>query len=132
VGYPIFDLNRLGLGVKQYVHLLEEAIILSLRQYSIEAARLDGATGVWLDANTPSARKICAIGVRVSKAITMHGFALNVNTNLNYFSYINPCGFQDKGVTSLKQEIGREQDFQAVKNNVREKISEVFNLEIIS
>jgi lipoyl(octanoyl) transferase len=132
VGYPIFDLDRLKIGVKQYVHMLEEAIILALSDYSLQASRLEGATGVWLNTDSPSARKLCAIGVRVSKAITMHGFALNVNTDLNYFSYINPCGFQDKGVTSLKKELGREVDIQEVKNLVRQKISEVFDIEVIA
>lgn len=132
VGYPIFDLVKMKIGVKQYIHLLEEAIILSLSACSILTSRLDGATGVWLDTNTAKSRKICAIGVRVSRSVTMHGFALNVNTDLKYFSYINPCGFQDKGVTSIQKELGRVQDFQLVKNLVRQKISEVFNIEIVS
>jgi lipoyl(octanoyl) transferase len=105
VGYPIIDLDKLGIGVKEYIHKLEEVIMLTLEDFQIKATRLDGATGVWLDVGTPKARKICAIGVRVSRSVTMHGFAFNINTNLQYFNYINPCGFQDKGVTSLEKEL---------------------------
>ncbi len=129
VGYPIFDLEALKLGVKQYINLLEEAIIQTLAQYSISAGRLEGATGVWLDAQTPMARKICAIGVRVSKAVTMHGFALNVNTDLCYFAHINPCGFIDKGVTSMQKELGQKQDMEAVKQLFKEKTTEVFRIQ---
>lgn len=130
VGYPIIDLDKYKMGVKEYVHKLEEAIILTLKDYGIESSRLEGATGVWLDVGTPKARKICAIGVRVSRSITMHGFAFNVNTDLQYFSYINPCGFQDKGVTSLEKELKQKQDFEMVKMKVRQKLSEVFDTEI--
>jgi lipoyl(octanoyl) transferase len=130
VGYPIFDLDKLKIGVKEYVHNLEEAIILTLADYDIKAMRLDGATGVWIDAGTPNARKICAIGVRVSKAVTMHGFALNVNTDLKYFSYINPCGFVDKGVTSIEKELKMRVDIEHVKTNSKEKICKVFSLKI--
>lgn len=115
VGYPIIDLESFGLGVKDYIHLLEEVIILTLKAFGIAATRLNGATGVWLDAVTPRARKICAIGVRISRYVTMHGYALNVNTDLKYFSYINPCGFQDKGVTSMQKELEREVDMNEVK-----------------
>jgi len=130
VGYPIFDLGQLHAGVKDYVSRLEDAIIHTLKEYSIEAARLDGATGVWLETGTANARKICAIGVRVSKAVTMHGFALNVNTDLNYFSYINPCGFIDKGVTSIEKELKQTVDIQEVKKRIRGNILDVFNLKI--
>lgn len=105
VGYPILDLETLKIGIKKYIFLLEEAIINTLKNFDIKAERLEGATGVWLEPNTPGARKICAIGVKVSHFITMHGFALNVNTDLNYFNYINPCGFVDKGVTSVEKEL---------------------------
>jgi lipoyl(octanoyl) transferase len=132
VGYPIFDLDKLKIGVKQYVHLLEEVIIHTLSAFTIQAARLEGATGVWLDTGTPAARKICAIGVRVSKAVTMHGFALNVNTDLKYFSYINPCGFQDKGVTSMQKELKSEIDYEQVKKMICEKTSDIFGLSIES
>jgi lipoyl(octanoyl) transferase len=130
VGYPIFDLDKLNVGVKIYVHKLEEAVIAALNDFNITASRLEGATGVWLEAGTSNVRKICAIGVRISKAVTMHGFALNVNTDLNYFSYINPCGFIDKGVTSIEKELGSKQNIEFVKANLKEKIARVFSLEI--
>lgn len=116
VGYPILDLEILGIGLKQYVTLLEDAIICLLDTYGIISASMEGTTGVWLDAKDPlKARKICAIGVRSSRHVTMHGFALNVNTDLDYFSYINPCGFESKGVTSMKKELGGTVDFEKVK-----------------
>lgn len=115
VGYPIIDLESYHLGVKDYVHLLEEVIINTLKEFSITATRFEGATGVWLDTGTPKARKICAIGVRISRYVSMHGYALNVNTDLNYFNYINPCGFQDKGVTSMQKELGKAVDMNEVK-----------------
>ena len=121
VGYPIVDLESLGIGLKQYVSTLEDAIIQLLGEYKIAATRMDGATGVWLDVDHPvKARKICAIGVRSSRYITMHGFALNVNTNLDYFSYINPCGFETKGVTSMEKELGKSLDFEQVKLELKE------------
>jgi len=120
VGYPIVDLEYLGLGLKQYIHLMEDSIIELLEGYGIPSTRMEGATGVWLDATHPvKARKICAIGVRSSRHITMHGFALNVNTDLDYFSYINPCGFETKGVTSMKKELKGAQDFEAVKARLK-------------
>lgn len=119
VGYPVFDLELYGLGLKQYVHLLEEIIIELLATFGLKGERLDGATGVWLDASKKGeARKICAIGVKSSRYITMHGFALNVNTDLDAFSLINPCGFIDKGVTSLKKELGLELDIQELKHQL--------------
>lgn len=105
VGYPIIDLETFKIGIKKYIFLLEEVIINTLKNFNLKAERLEGATGVWLEPNTTKARKICAIGVKVSHFITMHGFALNVNTDLNYFKYINPCGFEDKGVTSVEKEL---------------------------
>lgn len=127
VGYPIFDLEQMGMHIKQYVHTLEESIIVTLEQFGITAGRLNGATGVWLDADTPRARKICAIGVKASRFITMHGFAFNVNTDLNYFSYINPCGFQDKGVTSLQKELGCRQEPDQVKQMLRDNLIRLFS-----
>jgi lipoyl(octanoyl) transferase len=130
VGYPIFDLDQFGIQVKRYVHLLEEAIIQSMDHFGIPCGRLEGATGAWLDVDVPArTRKICAIGVRVSRFVSMHGFALNVNTNLNYFNYINPCGFVDKGVTSMEKELGRPMDFNLVKQVLREKINTVFGFQ---
>lgn len=97
VVYPIIDMANFGVGVKEYVDRLEEVVIRTVGEFGITGERLEGATGVWLDAHTPRARKICAIGIKCSRYVTMHGFALNVNTDLNYFNYINPCGFVDKG-----------------------------------
>ena len=118
VCYPILNLEEFQLGLKEYVHLLEEAVIRVCASYGIEAGRLEKATGVWLEANTPRARKICAIGVRSSHYVTMHGLALNVNTDLRYFSYIHPCGFIDKGVTSLRQELKHEVPVDEVKQRL--------------
>ena len=126
VGYPIFDLANFNIGLKQYIHLIEEAIIKTLSLYNIKSTRLDGATGVWLDVGLPACRKICAIGVRSSYFVTMHGFALNVNTQLEYFNYINPCGFVDKGVTSMEKELGTKVDMEELKSNLRKSIEEQF------
>ena len=117
VGYPIFDLDKFHLGLKDYIYKVEEAVILTLAYYGITATRLEHATGVWLDVeSTTRCRKICAIGVKSSRFVTMHGFALNVNTDLTYFKNINPCGFIDKGVTSIEQELGRKLDLLEVEN----------------
>lgn len=118
VCYPILNLEEYALGLKEYVHLLEEAVIRVCEAYGIAAGRMEKATGVWLDGDTPRARKICAIGVRSSHYVTMHGLALNVNTDLRYFSYIHPCGFIDKGVTSLQKELGQEVSMQEVKDKL--------------
>jgi len=126
VGYPIFDLANFNIGLKQYIHLIEEAIIKTLSLYNIKSTRLDGATGVWLDVGLPACRKICAIGVRSSYFVTMHGFALNVNTQLEYFNYINPCGFIDKGVTSMEKELGTKVDMEELKSRLRKSIEEQF------
>jgi lipoyl(octanoyl) transferase len=129
VGYPIFDLEAIKIGLKEYIFRLEEAIIKTVAEYGIKASRLDGGTGVWLDPEIPGkARKICAIGVKASKFVTMHGFAFNINTNLTYFNNINPCGFTDKGVTSLQKELGAPQDFDSVKICVRKNLQKVFDL----
>ena len=115
-GYPILDLEQFGLGIKEYIFLLEQCIIDLLRLYGLHGERLEHATGVWIDAQTPKARKICAIGVYASRYVTMHGFALNVNTDLSYFRLINPCGFTDKGVTSMAQELGHPLRLPLVKH----------------
>ena len=131
VGYPIFDLECLDIGVRKYVFLLEEAIIQTLAEFHISGDRLEGATGVWLDTKIPAkARKICAIGVRVSRLVSMHGFALNVQTELDYFRYINPCGFVDKGVTSMTQENLKPVGIEEVKKVLKQKISSVFDLSL--
>lgn len=118
VCYPIINLEEFALGLRKYVHLLEEAVIRVCASYGIQAGRVEKATGVWLEGDTPRARKICAIGVRSSRFVTMHGLAFNVNTDLTYFNYINPCGFVDKGVTSLQKELGHAVDMEVVKKQL--------------
>jgi len=118
---------RHGIGLKEYIWRLEEAVILFLKDFGIVAGRLEGATGVWLDAHGANARKICAIGVKASRFVTMHGLAFNINTDLSYFQLINPCGFTDKGVTSLQQELGGQaQDMAACQALLREKFHQLF------
>jgi lipoyl(octanoyl) transferase len=133
VGYPVFDLEVIGIGLKEYVYKLEEAIIITLSDFGISASRLEGGTGVWIDSEiSGKARKICAIGVKASRYVTMHGFAFNVNTDLSYFNYINPCGFTDKGVTSLEKETGVRQDIEYVKDKVKSNLQKVFDLDLIN
>ncbi|MGI5833107.1 MAG: lipoyl(octanoyl) transferase LipB [Bacteroidales bacterium] len=125
VVYPILDLEHFGLGLKAYINCLEEAVISFLKNRDIQAGRLDGATGVWLQ--NPE-RKICAIGVRCSRYITMHGLALNINTDLNYFRFINPCGFVDKGVTSLQAELaGAVQDLNLCRDELMQELKKQFS-----
>ena len=131
VGYPIFDLEKMKLGIRDYITRLEEVIIATLAHFGISGERLDGATGVWLETSTPRARKICAIGVRASRYVSMHGFALNANTNLVYFNYINPCGFVDKGVTSMEKELGEKVDTDEVKKKLKEEMKRVFGLNFV-
>ena len=119
VGYPILDLESLHIGLKEYIYRMEEAIIRLLAEYNIKGEHLAGATGVWIDTDHPGkTRKICAIGVKSSRYVTMHGFALNVSTDLNYFNLINPCGFKDKGVTSMEKELNRKIDMEEVKSRL--------------
>ena len=133
VGYPIFDLEIIGMSLKEYIFNLEEAVIRTVADFGISALRLKGGTGVWLDPETCGrARKICAIGVKASRYITMHGFAFNVNTDLSYFNAINPCGFTDKGVTSLQKELGSRQDFEYMKSKVKSNLQDIFELEWIN
>ncbi|QZE13845.1 lipoyl(octanoyl) transferase LipB [Halosquirtibacter laminarini] len=123
VGYPILDLENFNLGLRGYIELIEEAVIKTIAEYGIVGNRDSKATGVWLDTDIPlKMRKICAIGVRASRFVSMHGFALNVNTDLNYFNLINPCGFQDRGVTSLQKELGYEVDITEVKQKLEKHI----------
>lgn len=132
VCYPILDLDNFGFSIKSYIYHLEEVIIRSMARYDITATRLDGATGVWLDADNPAkARKICAIGVRTSHWVSMHGFALNVNTDLNYFDYIVPCGITGKAVTSMQKELGKEMDTDEVTSVLIGEFEKVFGMEII-
>jgi lipoyl(octanoyl) transferase len=123
VGYPILDLENFFTDIHKYLRLLEETIILTLADYGLEASRSQGETGVWLDVGTPFARKICALGVRASRWVTMHGFALNVNTDLGYFDHIIPCGIRGKSVTSLRLELNRD---QLDENEVKEKLLKHF------
>lgn len=124
VCYPIIDLDYFKLGVRAYVHLLEEAVIQSLADFSITAERKKGATGVWIDVGSASKeRKICAIGVKVSRSVTMHGLALNVNTDNSFFQHINPCGFSSKGVTSMQQELDTAVDMHALVKKLKKSLS---------
>ncbi|NND77298.1 MAG: lipoyl(octanoyl) transferase LipB [Flavobacteriales bacterium] len=132
VGYPIIDLEQFTTDLHQYLRGLEEAIILTLAEYQIEGGRYPGFTGVWLNPDDPTkARKISAIGVRVSRWVTLHGFAFNVNTDLTYFERIFPCGISDKAVTSLAKELGREVDIEEVKNVLKLNLSNVFDFDIV-
>ncbi|WP_417015630.1 lipoyl(octanoyl) transferase LipB [Alistipes sp.] len=130
VVYPILDLERLGIGLRDYINALEEAVIRTVTRYGITAGRIHGASGVWIDPDGRRPRKICAIGVRSSRYVTMHGFALNVTTDLGWFSRINPCGFTDRGVASIASETGRTPDMEEVKNQVVNCLSEELNVEI--
>ncbi len=132
VGYPILDLENFGIGLRQYIYNIEEAVIRTLAQFGIASSRDPEATGVWLDAGLPTARKICAIGVKSSRFVTMHGFALNVNTDLDYFRYIHPCGFIDKGVTSMEKELGTKLDFDQVKKIILSCFLTVFDAKVNS
>lgn len=132
VVYPILDLDHFFTDIHKYLRLLEECILLILKDYSIEAGRSQGETGVWLDAEIPGrARKICAMGVRCSRWVTMHGLAFNVNTNLEYFNHIVPCGIQDKSVTSLQKELGREINLDEVKEKFKKYFEELFDAELV-
>lgn len=127
VGYPIFDLETLHVGLKEYITRIENAIIAMLADYGITADHYAEGTGVWLDVDNPAkARKICAIGVRSSRFVTMHGFALNVNSDLSYFHRINPCGFTNRGVTSMQSELGQEVDIERVKQELYQHILRQF------
>ena len=133
VGYPILDLERFFTDLGRYMRGLEEVIIRTIAHYGITGGRLPGATGVWLDAGDKNkARKICAMGVRCSRWVTMHGFALNVNTDLNYFNYIVPCGITDKSVTSLQKETGKAIDEQEVKDRLVHEFAAVFGADIVA
>ena len=131
VGYPIIDLESFRPDIRWYMRSLEEVIIRTIAEYGLSGERSEGETGVWLDVGTPFARKICALGVRTSRWVTMHGFALNVNTDLGYFDHIIPCGIRGKAVTSLHAELGRKIDPEKVKRSILHHFSEVFetNLE---
>jgi len=127
VMYPIIDLDKYGLGVKDYIYLLEYMIIDIIKEYGIKGEISDGNIGVWLDTGMNNERKICSIGVKVSRKITMHGIALNVNTNLSYFNYINPCGFTEKGVTSFKNELSKDINTKEIKEKMKHLFIERLN-----
>ncbi len=129
VGYPILDLDNFFTDIHKYLRFLEEVIIKTLAEYGIKSERSKGETGVWLDVGTPFARKICALGVRTSRWITMHGFALNVNTNLGYFDNIIPCGIKGKAVTSLEVELNRKVPLEEVKEKILKHFTELFEVE---
>jgi lipoyl(octanoyl) transferase len=130
VGYPILDLDNFFTDIHLYLRTLEEAIIATLAHYEIKGDRYPGFTGVWIDPETPRARKICALGVRASRWVTMHGFALNVNTDLSYFGNIVPCGINDKDVTSLARELGREVPLEEVKSLLKQHLSALFQMQL--
>ncbi len=130
VGYPILDLDNFFTDIHLYLRTLEEAIILTLADYGIKAGRYEGYTGVWLDADKENARKICAMGVRASRWVTMHGFAFNVNADLNYFGNIIPCGIDDKDVTSMERELGQKLDIEEVKDKLKNHIAILFKMEL--
>ncbi|MDD2326689.1 MAG: lipoyl(octanoyl) transferase LipB [bacterium] len=130
VAYPIIDLEAFGIGIKRYISLLEDVVIETLKPYGIRGEKDEKAMGVWLDAGDPSrARKICAIGVRASRFVTMHGLALNINSDLSYFNCINPCGFTDRGVTSMQRELEREVSFGEVSLGLKNGFRELFGME---
>ncbi len=126
VVYPILDLDHFFSDIHKYLRLLEESVILTLAEYGIEAGRVDGLTGVWIEGNKPAARKICAIGVKSSRWVTMHGIGFNVNPDLSYFSHIIPCGIQDKAVTSMERELGRKVDMQEIAKVLKDKLATLF------
>ncbi|HOM89141.1 MAG TPA: lipoyl(octanoyl) transferase LipB [Bacteroidia bacterium] len=130
VGYPILNLDLFFNDIHRYMRFLEEVIIRTLKEYGIEGSRIEKLTGVWIDAGKPSARKICAFGVRCSRWITMHGWALNVNTQLDYFNHIVPCGISDKAVTSMAKELGNNLNIDEVKSVLLKHFSDVFNATI--
>jgi lipoyl(octanoyl) transferase len=132
VGHPVIDLENFFTDIHQYMRLLEEAVIQTLREFGIESGRIAGLTGVWLDIDDEKkARKICALGVKTSRWVTMHGFALNVNTDLSYFDKMIPCGIADKAVTSLDKEIGSTVDMNRVKDILKKKIADLFRMELM-
>lgn len=131
VGYPILDLDNFFTDIHLYLRTLEEAVILTLDEYGIVGGRVGGFTGVWLDVDKENARKICALGVRSSRWVTMHGFALNVNANLDYFNNIVPCGIEDKAVTSMHKELGKDVNIEEVKDKLKVHLASLFNMDLI-
>ena len=132
VGYPILDLDNFFTDIHKYLRLLEEAVIKTIAEYGLEGVRSIGETGVWLDVGKPTARKICSLGVRSSRWVTMHGFAFNINADLSYFSNIVPCGIADKSVTSLQEELEFTLDIEEVKEKLKNHLSSIFEMELIN
>jgi lipoyl(octanoyl) transferase len=132
VGYPILDLDNFFTDIHKYLRYLEEAVILTLVDYGIESTRSDGETGVWLDVGSEDARKICALGVRSSRWVTMHGFAFNVNCDLSYFGNIIPCGIVDKAVTSMQKELGMKVDMQEVQQKLKGHLKKLFDFQFVN
>ena len=132
VGYPILDLDHFFTDIHKYLRYLEEAVILTLADYGIKSTRSDGETGVWLDVGSERARKICALGVRSSRWVTMHGFAFNVNCDLSYFGNIIPCGIVDKSVTSMQKELGKEVDMQEVQQKLKGHLKMLFDFQYVN
>jgi lipoyl(octanoyl) transferase len=131
VAYPIIDLESFGMGIKSYISALEDVVIETLESYGMRGEKDAKAMGVWIDAGNPAkARKICAIGVRASRFVAMHGLALNVNTDISYFNYINPCGFRDRGVTSMQKELGSDPGFEEVSRRMKEAFVHRFGMEL--
>ena len=129
VAYPIFDLDHFFTDIHKYLRFLEESVILTLKEYGVVGDRIEGLTGVWIDINTANPRKICALGVKSSRWVTMHGIGFNVNTDLSYFDAIVPCGIKDKSVTSLAKEIGEKVDFEDLKSKLKINLSNVFDFD---
>lgn len=126
VGYPIFDLDQFFPDIHKYMRFLEEAVIQTIAEYGLEGGRVEGMTGVWLDGDKQTARKICAMGVKSSRWVTMHGIGFNVNSDLSYFSHIVPCGIQDKAVTSMQQELGYQLNMKEVAEVLKQKLAALF------
>tara|TARA_B100000073_G_C23607799_1_gene523225 strand:+ start:185 stop:880 length:696 start_codon:yes stop_codon:yes gene_type:complete len=131
VGYPILDLENFFTDIHKYLRLLEEAVILTLKEYGLNGERSDGETGVWFNVGTQKARKICALGVKTSRWVSMHGLAFNINSDLSYFGNIIPCGIVDKQVTSLQKELNKKMDIKEVKSKLKNHIAELFEMELI-
>ena len=131
VGYPILDLDNFFSDIHKYLRFLEEVIIRTMAEYGLDGERSPGETGVWLEVGTPRARKICAMGIRASRWVTMHGFAFNVNADLSYFDLMIPCGIRDKGVTSLQHELGREVSLEEVKRKIQGHFEDIFEARLI-
>ncbi|MFT7344896.1 MAG: lipoyl(octanoyl) transferase [Lentimonas sp.] len=131
VAYPIFDLDHFFSDIHKYLRFLEESVILTIAEYGLKGERIDGLTGVWIGAGTDNPRKICALGVKSSRWVTMHGIGFNVNSDLSYFGHIVPCGIDDKSVTSMKEELGKELNFNEVAEVLKTKLAQQFDFQLV-